>query len=696
MRSVVRGLLWLGWLCLPCISLAGLATVAGKEAAGELEQASRQQGLPTQTNSLSVVMAAAIKGDLIVSGTLRERRTHLKFDDRGRGPDVTTVSRYDERGMPLSIGIEGVTYAKRPVSERFEMAEGRARWSSVADNGNTDARGFYLANESNAEDTAALTRAILQAPSGEVALLPSGVARAQKVLDRVVTAEGKSTMATLYLVSGTELEPTPVWLDAAQELFASGGSWIAVVRKGYESRLPELIQAQEQALNERMAERTRAMQRRPAGALVIRNANLFDAQHRRLQPGSSVRVEGERIVAVGPDAQVDAGGAEIVDAKGKVLLPGLWDMHEHVLSAREGVVDLLAGITTLRDLGNDADALQRLTRQFDHGTVAGPRVLKAGMIDGRGPLAAPSGTLVSTPQEMREAVNSFADRGYKQIKLYSSVSRELMTAGIAAARARGMRVSGHVPAGVTMREAVLAGYDEVNHANFWFLNFMDAETVAKTNSPIRFSAVYERGHELNLNSPETRAFIALLKQKGTVVDPTLVVFENMFTGWRGEMAPWMRPWADRLPPTSLRSGRSGGRASTPEQRHRYTASFTRMKQMLKALHAAGVPIVAGTDGTALEYARELELYVEAGIAPAEVLYLVTLGSARVMKEDGDSGSIAPGKRADLVLIDGNPLVRMSDMRRTSLIMKAGTVYDASALALAAGLGNAPQPTQESP
>lgn len=174
------------------------------------------------------------------------------------------------------------------------------------------------------------------------------------------------------------------------------------------------------------------------------------------------------------------------------------------------------------------------------------------------------------------------------------------------------------------------------------------------------------------------------------VDPTLVTFENMFTGYKGEMTPWMRPWADRLPAAVVRGGRSGGRASTPKERAKYTASFTRMKQMLKLLHEAGVPIVAGTDSDALLYVRELELYVEAGIAPADVLYIATLGAARVMGQDHEVGSIAVGRRADLILVEGDPLVNIGDLRRTRLIVKGGALYDADALAAAAGLSTGPQ------
>ncbi|HWK51337.1 MAG TPA: amidohydrolase family protein, partial [Steroidobacter sp.] len=239
----------------------------------------------------------------------------------------------------------------------------------------------------------------------------------------------------------------------------------------------------------------------------------------------------------------------------------------------------------------------------------------------------------------------------------------------------------------TLRDAVLAGYQEVNHANFWFLNFMPPEVVKVTNTPVRFSAVLEHGHELDLQSAKVRELIALMKQRGIVVDPTLVTFENMFTGYKGEMSRWMAPWADRLPAAVVRGGRSGGRASTPEERAIYTKSFTRMKQMLKLLHEAGVPIVPGTDGTALLYARELEIYVEAGIPAADVLYLATLGSARVAKQDRQAGSIVVGKRADMVLVEDDPLEQIGAVRRAKLVIKGGAIYQGEALAQAAGLAS---------
>jgi len=642
---------------------------------------------PTETR-FSIVMSGTTKGTLVVQDSGDgQRRTTLRYGDRGRGPDLVIVTRYDH-GFPQSVAVDGVSYSKRPVTERFSVNGARAQWSSSADTGEAPAAGFYLPNESTAEDTAALARALLRAPQHSLTVLPNGQARIREVAKRSVAANGRREAVVLYFISGLDLQPAPIWLDTHQELFANGGTWLSAIREGFETALPELLTAQSDALAADARAATRSMQRRPK-LLVIRNARLFDAERRVLRPAMSVRVQNGVIDAVGADSELPIPkGAEVIDAGGKVLLPGLWDMHVHVLDQTEGALHLFAGITTVRDLGNDPDALDRITRQYDDGTLAGPRVLKAGLIDQRGDLAVPTGKLVSTAAEMQDAVNAYAARGYRQVKLYSSLSRELVTAGIAAARARGMRVSGHVPAGMTMREVVQAGFDEVNHGNFWLLNFMSPEINAKTNSPVRFSAAYEHGREIDMQSAEVRDFIALLKQHDTVVDPTLVTFETMFRGWRGEQAAWLAPWAAQMPTSSLRGGRGGGRATTPEQRTAYSESFARMQQLLKAMHDAGVRVVAGTDGSAMLYSRELELYVEAGIPAADVLYIATLGAARVMSEDATSGSIAPGKRADMVLIDGNPLEHMGDIRRTVLTIKGGTIYQATALAQACGLASA--------
>lgn len=632
----------------------------------------------------TVVMSGVAKGTLKVGDAgAGERRSMLSFRDRGRGPDLETVARFDARGFPVRIAISGTDYRRIATAESFAVEDGRAIWTSAVDEGSAAAGGYYVSNEGDAEATAALARALLAAPGKRLKLLPAGDASIRSLATRPIAGGGT---ATLYAIDGLGMGPSGIWLDGERRLFAHGGTWLGVIRAGHETEQPALLVAQAEAFEAAARATARRLARRQAAGLLIRGARLFDAETRALRPGTSVLVRGDTIAAVGPDGSIAAPkGAEVIDARGRVLMPGMWDMHVHVLGQSEGVMALAAGITTVRDLGNDPVPLKRLTDQFDSGALLGPKVLKAGLIDGRGPFAGPTKTLVTTPAEAEAAVDGYAALGYPMVKLYSSMPVDAARASIARAHARGMRVGGHVPAGMTVGEAVDLGYDEVQHGNFWLLSFLGPEVLARTQTPARFTDAYTRGHEIDPDGADVRAFVARLKAAGTVVDPTLVTFENMFTGWRGEMAGATAPWAARMPATSLRGARGGGRATTPEELRTYRASFARMGELLKRLHDAGVVVVNGTDGGAMLYSRELELHVAAGLAPADVLYNATLGAARVMGLDRTTGSIATGKRADLVLLDGDPLARIGAVRCASVVMKGGTVFDGDALAVAAGL-----------
>ncbi|HEY6930366.1 MAG TPA: amidohydrolase family protein, partial [Thermoanaerobaculia bacterium] len=267
----------------------------------------------------------------------------------------------------------------------------------------------------------------------------------------------------------------------------------------------------------------------------------------------------------------------------------------------------------------------------------------------------------------------------EQIKIYSSVKPELVPIIAAEAHKNGMRVSGHVPAFMTMEQAVENGYDEVQHANFWFLNFL-FDTAPDTRTPARFTAVADHAAALDLDSERVRHFVRVLQEHHTVLDPTVTAFESMFVARPGVMSPDMAAVANRLPAQIRRSFLGGGLPVTAENDQRYKDAFPAMLRMLKKLYDSGVPIVAGTDATAgFSLHRELESYVNAGIPPAKVLQLATLGAARVMKHDGDTGSIAPGKAADLILVDGDPTARISDIRHVVLVIKGDTTYDPAAL-----------------
>src|SRR6202035_4368028 len=267
---------------------------------------------------------------------------------------------------------------------------------------------------------------------------------------------------------------------------------------------------------------------RPEKGLAITGAKLFDAETGESRPGTRVVVAGNRIAAVARDGEVAIpAGAEVIDARGKALLPGLWDMHTH-LSAGDGILNIAAGVTTLRDLANDIDLLLVLRKRWSDGSAIGPRVIMAGFLDGPGPYAGPTKVLVDNVAEINAAVDRYASLGYEQIKIYSSIKPELVPAIVARAKGHGLRVSGHIPAFMTAEQAVRDGYDEIQHVNFLFLNFL-FDTVKDTRTPARFTEVGKHAAELDLGSEKVQAFLRLLKERHVAVDVTVNAFEGMFT-----------------------------------------------------------------------------------------------------------------------------------------------------------------------
>ncbi|HEX9984197.1 MAG TPA: amidohydrolase family protein [Thermoanaerobaculia bacterium] len=592
----------------------------------------------------------------------------FEYNDRGRGPKTTSVIRLDEHGIPASIETTGVDYFKVPVSERFSVAGGVARWTNGADDGQasvTDPR-FYLSVYGPPEEQALLAKALIHAPGQKLPLLPAGEA---SVLRAGSMDVGGQTV-TQYTITGLDFTPVDVWLDADENLFASVSSYFSVIREGQEASARQLIEVQEQRAGDRLAQFAAVLSTKPA-AIVVTNARLFDPVTGRLTPHSTIVVRGNRIVSVG-NATSFPEDAEFIDAQNRVVLPGLWDMHSH-LTDSDGLLDIAAGVTSARDLGNDIDTIAALKRRFDDGTLIGPRVVLAGIIDGPGPYKAPTNVLVSTEEEARAAIDRYASLGYEQIKIYSSVKPELVAPMANYAHERGLRVSGHIPAGMLASQAIAAGYDEIQHANMLMLNFMP--DVTDTRTPARFTAVAERGAALSLTSPEVRAFIAGLRARNIVIDPTLAVFESMLVARAGKVSPGFAPIYDRLPPQVRRTALTGGLPVPEGKDATYIASFKKMTELVKTLHDNGVRIVAGTDGLAgFTLHRELELYVQAGIPAPEVLRIATLFPAQLTKREADLGTIAPGKLADFILVDGDPTQNISDLRNVVTVVKDGRIY----------------------
>jgi imidazolonepropionase-like amidohydrolase len=601
-----------------------------------------------------------------------------EYNDRGRGPSLTARVVLGPDGIPRSIETDGHDYYKKKVRDRFTVIDGKASWQSAAEQGTralpTGTSAFYLSFNGVPAELGLLARALLAAPDKALAILPGGKATIERLGTIEVWSGAAARSVTHYEISGLSYTPIPVWLDDDGALFAEGSEWAMVIREGWESAAKPVLVEQSRRSDAMQARWATTLGRWPKGDLVFTHCRLFDAPAARTIPDTTIVVSANRIARVGPDGGVTIPeNAEVIDATGKTILPGLWDMHVHLASETAGLLNLAAGVTSVRDLGSDTDKLVAARRRFDDGTALGPRVVMAGFLDCPGPFAGPTKVLVDNTQEAEKAIDRYKMLGYEQIKVYSSIKPEMVPAIIARAHGHGMRVSGHVPAFMIAEDVVKLGFDELQHINFLFLNFL-ADTVKDTRTAVRLTAVAEHAAELDLGSAEVRQFIALLKQHDTVIDPTLRIFEANCTDRPGTVSRAMAPVADRLPPNVRRAYLGGGLPVPEGKDQRYRDSFEAMLRMVAALHRVGVRIVAGTDSTGgFPIQRELELYVRAGIPAPEVLRIATLGAAAVMKHDNELGSIAPGKLADLIVVDGDPTARISEIRRVELVVKNGTV-----------------------
>jgi imidazolonepropionase-like amidohydrolase len=480
-----------------------------------------------------------------------------------------------------------------------------------------------------------------------VALPGSAVTRLEVAADTTIPMPGGPVRLRLVMLHGSGATPRAVWLDADGGFAASAVEWFITYRADLAPALPTM-RAIEIAYRERAAAALTARVA-PAhrGTIVIRNVDVFDSERGTILAQQSVVVAEGRIVTVAPSRGFrEPRGASIVDGRGKTLVPGLWDMHYHVqlTTQTDAALRYLAmGITGIRDLAADTDVATSLRDRANAGRILAPYTALAGFIEGPQAWAGPSDVIVSTEAEARGWVARYDSLSYDQVKLYNLVHPDLVPTIVAEARRRGMRVSGHIPRGLSIPAAVRLGFNEINHAAFLFSTFyQDSLYVPTMRAYSGVAAIV--APNIDVDGPAMTALIADLKAYGTVVDPTV----NL----------WLRD--------------STGADSAEAKRN--NRAYLRL---LKRLHDAGVPIVAGTDLSSLH--RELEHYEMAGIPTADVLRLATLGATRVLGLDATHGRIAPGYVADLVLVDGRPHERIADLRRVTLVLRGGTAYTPAAL-----------------
>jgi imidazolonepropionase-like amidohydrolase len=412
------------------------------------------------------------------------------------------------------------------------------------------------------------------------------------------------------------------------------------------------------------------------GTVALVGATLIDGTGTPALNDSTVLIQGGKIVSAGLRDKVKLPkDAQIVDLTGKTIVPGLWDMHAHFEQVEWGPVYLAAGVTTVRDCGNEFEFITAVREAINSGHGVGPRLLLAGIVDGSGPIAL-GVARVDTPEQAREWVHRYHDAGFEQIKIYSSVKKENLEVVAAEAHKFGMTVTGHIPDGMTGFDGVNAGMDQINHISY-VASMMDPAIAGRGSGAAPQQRLVAL-RNFDPDSEQARKALQFLKAHNTVIDPTLTVFEMfMRTGKRPfeSLEPGVAKVAPALS-TQLRNVGPG-----PAGAELGEAQFAVALKAVAALHRAGIPIVVGTDQTVPGHSvhREMELYVEAGFTPMEALQAATIVPARAMRLDKEAGTIEPGKRADLVVLGANPLDHISNIRKTERVMQAGVFYDCAAL-----------------
>ncbi len=666
-----------------------LATVSSVAALAWASPAWATGKLTGETMRYDFVSSGVVKGS---QTTIRmpdgSREVLFEFTDRGRGPKLRSSLAVDDAGLISTLRTTGYNYLKVPVDERFVARGGTARWKNSAEREthSYSAPRFYSSIDGTPEEGAVMVRAALRAHQASLDLWPTGITDVTAVMTLAVSNGHASERVTMYEATGLDFTPVNVWLDESGELFMSGSIWGAVVQHGWRASLKQLFEAQDERVAELGRQIARTLPQRAGTAIAITNVALFDSETGRLVPNATVLLHDDKVAAVGDSGIGVPSDARRIDGAGKTLMPGLWNMHMH-LDATFGPRLLAEGVTTIRDPGNAPEYIAKTKAQFESGELVGPRVIIAGLMDGTGKYTAPIGTTTATAADAIAQVRQWEKLGAVQIKIYSSMDPRLVPVIVKEAHSRGMRVSGHIPAGMLAQDAVHDGFDEIQHVNFLFLNFMP-DTKDRTQTPVRLTATAERAGTIDLQSQPVKDFIALLKSKDIVSDPTVGIFYTYTLTRNGDIASTgFAEIAGWLPAQVRRGLTTEGLPLGQGLDAKYRASANAYLEMVSLLHSSGIRIVAGTDDVlpGFDLIHELELYARAGIPAAQVLQTATIVPARVMHMEDSLGSLRPGKLADAIVVHGNPLDGIAQLRKIGTTIKGGVMYDTRALYATAGV-----------
>lgn len=596
-----------------------------------------------------------------------------EYRNNGRGPTMVERVRLDENGLPESWSIEGASTFGNPIDESFEFIDGEARWTDNTGSDQAVPAGdaFYVPESASPYWLAIAARALIEQEDGRLAALPGGELSLSEIEALEVTGEQGDRTVTSYALSGTGLNPT-YFLMYENAFFGIITPGFAILEAGYEGEDERLRGIAAEYGARRFEEIQQRVVHDYEAPVRIANVRIFDSRNETLGEPVSVLVVDNRIDRIeAADARAD--GEVVIDGAGGTLVPGLFDMHGH-MGETSAFLNIAAGVTSVRDMGNNNDVLDGLEANIQSGRVAGPRLFRSGFIEGRSPFNSNNGILVSNEEEAVAAVQAYAERGFHQVKIYNSMNPDWIPAVIAEAHAQGMRVAGHVPAFTNADVMIAAGYDEMTHINQIALGWV-LEEGEDTRSLLRLTAL-RRLPGLDLNSERVLATMDAMVERGVALDPTYAIHEALLLSRNGTLSQGVVDYIDNMPVSNQRSARTAwADIANAEDDANYRGAFDQLTEVLRMMYERGIFMVPGTDlGGSFTLHRELELYQNIGMTPAEIVGWGSWQMADYLGAGDDLGTIEPGKIADFFLIPGDPTQDFKAIKTISMVMADGRVY----------------------
>lgn len=430
--------------------------------------------------------------------------------------------------------------------------------------------------------------------------------------------------------------------------------------------------------------------------IAITHVTVINPGTSSVQANRTVVVAGDHITSVSDAANVQPPkNARVIDATGQYLIPGLWDMHVHSAfgdwfpGGRDIILPLFIanGVIGVRDMGGDVPVLMAWRKKIARGEIIGPRMVISGpMLDGylpNGKLRFPSSIGVATPADAIAAVDLLKTQGVDFIKVQSVISHDAYLAAAAEAHKQGLPIVGHVPDKVRIREVVEAGQRSIEHLMGIFEGcsaeedqFIQGKGSTKLLLTTQDQQRCDSLIELLARNQTWQVPTLAWQRGGTFLDQRDLKHQPLDkyvpAYWRD--VTWRR-FTDEMMPDLLRDPLA--------LRQEY---FARNLQMVGALHRAGVPFMAGTDTAPGVYIMpgfslhdELANFVEAGFTPMESLQTATSNPAKFLGWQASSGSVEPGKIADLVLLAANPLEDIRNSEKIQLVLAHGHLFDRAEL-----------------